>query len=62
MSGLQLLKNMVANRAHMTPLPTPDTTISKRTIIEEKPKHKKLKEYFEALIERVCDENSSGEE
>ena len=56
------MKNMVANRAHMTPLPTPDTTISKRTIIEEKPKHKKLKEYFEALIERVCDENSSGEE
>jgi hypothetical protein len=34
----------------------------KQEIIEKKPKHKKLKEYFEGVIERYVDEDESESE
>jgi hypothetical protein len=40
--------------------PTPKS--SKQEIIEKKPKHKKLREHFEAIVERVCSENESESE
>lgn len=40
--------------------PTPKSL--KQEIIEKKPKHKKLREHFEAIIERVCSENESESE
>ena len=42
----------------IAPPPTNPTnpTSAKQEIIETKPKHKKLKEYFETIIEEICDE------
>jgi len=39
----------------IAPPPT-NPTSAKQEIIETKPKHKKLKEYFETIIEEICDE------
>ena len=67
---MDLLRQMKANRQTITPavtsihsLPKPDSNIvTKKKIIEDKPKHKVLKEYFENLIERICSENESESE
>ena len=67
---MDLLRMMSANRqtngitsqmatVSITP-PTPKS--SKQEIIEKKPKHKKLREHFEAIVERVCSENESESE
>ena len=68
---MDLLRQMKANRqVSVTPsvtslhaLPKPDSNVvTKKKIIEDKPKHKVLKEYFENLIERICSENESEED
>ena len=72
---MDLLRQMKANRQttrsdSTTPavtsihsLPKPDSNlVTKKKIIEDKPKHKVLKEYFENLIERICSENESEED
>lgn len=47
--GMQL-----PNSIHSLPKPTSD--ISRATIIEKKPKHKVLKQYFETLIEQAIND------
>lgn len=67
---MDLLRMMNANRqangitSKMTTvsLNPPTSKSSKQEIIEKKPKHKKLKEHFEDIIARVCDENESDSE
>lgn len=70
---MDLLKTMLENRKAagvversagltMNPIEPPRKSL-KAEIIEKKPKsHKKLKEHFEAIIERYCTESSSDEE
>jgi len=41
---------------NLNALPKPDTSLSRMTIIEKKPKAKVLKEYFEAFVERKINE------
>lgn len=69
---MDLLRTMKANReasgitAQMKSmsiggLPSPQKMSLKAEIIEKKPKHKKVKEYFEQIVQRACDENSESE-
>lgn len=69
---MDLLKTMLENRKSsgatdrapnsLNPMAPPQMSL-KQEIIEKKPKgHKKLKEHFEAIIERYCVESSSDEE
>jgi len=37
-------------------LPKPTTEFTRASIIEKKPKHKVLKQYFEALVQQAIDE------
>lgn len=69
---MDLLRKMKENRmsvlqdtkvqGHIKPAPTNEPvgtrsdSTSKQEIIETKPKHKKLKEYFESFIEDFCNE------
>ena len=70
---MDLLRTMIENRkasgipSNHVPtlgsLPTPAAVSLKQEIIEKKPKsHKKLKEHFEAIIERYCVESDSEED
>lgn len=69
---MDLLKTMLENRKMngvvektgkltINPAEPPKKTL-KQEIIEKKPKHKKLKEYFESVVERYTDESSSDED
>ena len=70
---MDLLKTMLENRKAggivertagptLNPVAPPKKSL-KAEIIEKKPKsHKKIKEYFEAIVERYCVEESSSDE
>jgi hypothetical protein len=41
----------------LTSLPKPTSEFTRASIIEKKPKHKVLKQYFESLIKQAIDED-----
>jgi hypothetical protein len=63
---MDLLKTMLENRKvnHITDKAGKMTithTSTKQEIIEKKPKHKKLKEYFETIVERCIEEEDEDD-
>lgn len=65
---MDLLKTMLQNRKVNTVASTvgnmslgPPQKSQKQEIIDSKPKHKKLKEYFESVIERCVDEDDESD-
>ena len=56
------VNHIVEKTGHMTINPTaPPEKSLKQEIIEKKPKHKKLKEYFEGLVERYVEDEEESD-
>jgi len=60
---MDLLKTMLENRKvnNITDKAGITHTSTKQEIIEKKPKHKKLKEYFESIVERCIEEEDEDD-
>ena len=63
---MDLLKTMLENRkvnniTDKAGKMTITHTSTKQEIIEKKPKHKKLKEYFETIVERCIEEEDEDD-